>query len=233
MSRLLLLSTSTIYGSSYLDYAENEIRNFFQGVGEIVFAPYALHDRDAYAAKARERFARMGIGVRSLHEAPDALRAIESAQAVFVGGGNTFRLLEEMQRRRLIEPLRRRVELGMPYMGASAGSNLACPTIKTTNDMPIVQPSSFESLSLIPFQMNPHYLDPVPGSTHMGETREQRIREFHEMNETPVLGLREGAWIRAEERVCTLRGERGARLFRRGAQPEELADGASLEALFR
>lgn len=232
MSRLLLLSTSTVFGTNYLDYAESEIRDFFRDVSSILFVPFALQDRDAYAAKAVERFARMGIACDSLHRAADPVAAIGSAQGIFVGGGNTFRLLDTIQRKNLLAPLCDRVRKGMPYMGASAGSNLACPTIKTTNDMPIVQPPSFEALGFIPFQINPHYLDPIAGSTHMGETREQRIREFHEMNETPVLGLREGAWVRVEGKERRLRGERGARLFCRGVEPVELSANSSLDPLF-
>jgi dipeptidase E len=154
--------------------------------------------------------------------------AVERAEAIFVGGGNTFRLLDALWRHGLIEPIARRVRDGMPYIGSSAGSNVACVTIKTTNDMPIVQPPTFEALNLVPFNINPHYLDPVPGSTHMGETREERIAQFHEENLPPVVGLREGAWLLIDDRGVTLQGHPGARLFRPGQPPEEYAAGTRL-----
>lgn len=196
--RLLLISNSTSHGGGYLDHCEAEMRDFLGPAGRVLFLPFALHDREAYAATARERLKRMGYECDSLHDAPDAVSAIEAAEAFFAGGGNTFRLLKALQEGGLIAPLRRRVESGVPYIGTSAGSNVACLTIKTTNDMPIVQPPSFDALALVPFNVNPHYLDPDPASTHQGETREARIREFHEENDPPVVGLREGALLRIE-----------------------------------
>ena len=157
--------------------------------------------------------------------------AVERAEALFIGGGNTFRLLDALWRHALIEPIRRRVQAGMPYVGTSAGSNVACPSIRTTNDMPIVQPPSFAALNLVPFNINPHYQDPIPGSTHMGETREQRIAEFHEENAPPVVGLREGAWLLVEDSTVVLSGSTGARLFRRGEAPAEFATGSRLDFL--
>ncbi|MBM3976205.1 MAG: dipeptidase PepE [Planctomycetes bacterium] len=235
--RQLLLSTSTVHGTNYLDYAETHVRAFFgSSVKRVLFVPFALHDRDAYAAKARERFERLGYGCDALHTAAaagaaTAQQAVASAEAVFVGGGNTFRLLDTLQRLELIEPLRRRVQGGMPYMGASAGSNLACPTIMTTNDMPIVQPRSFDALGLVPFQINPHYLDPEPNSKHMGETREQRIREYHEQNQRSVVGLREGGILLREGDRLQLIGQSGARVFRRGGEPVEFRPGDDLSGL--
>lgn len=237
--RLLLLSTSTVHGTNYLDYAEPRIRAFLgTAVRRVLFVPFALHDRAAYAAKARERFERMGYGCDSLHEAAArgtaaARDAIGDAQAVFTGGGNTFRLLDALQRLDLLVALRERARAGMPYMGASAGSNLACPTLMTTNDMPIVQPPSFEALGLVPFQINPHYLDPDPGSKHMGETREQRIREYHEMNERAVVGLREGGILHRDGDRLELLGQSGARVFRRGVDPVEFRPGDDLSALLQ
>ncbi len=235
MKRLLLLSNSTVHGRGYLDHAEHALQAFLgRDVKRVLFVPFALEDRDTYAARARERFEKMGRGLDSGHDAGDAAamrRAVESAQALFIGGGNTFRLLNELYANRLIEPIRERVQKGMPYLGSSAGTGVACVTIKTTNDMPIVQPPSFDALALVPFNVNAHYIDTDPNSTHMGETREQRIREFHEMNDKVVVGLREGAWLRIEAKRCVLEGTTGARLFRRGQEPQELAAGAELHSL--
>ena len=196
---LLLISTSTVFGTQYLEHASPELRALLGGRGRVLFIPYALKDRDAYAARARAAFEVFGYGLDSIHDAASPKAAVESAEAVFCGGGNTFRLLGTLQGLELLPVLRKRVAEGMPYSGASAGANLACPTIKTTNDMPIVEPPSFEALGLVGFQINPHYLDGDPASRHMGETRETRIREFHEENETPVVGLREGAMLRIED----------------------------------
>jgi dipeptidase E len=231
--RLLLISNSTGFGRGYLDHCADAIVAFLgRSVERVLFVPYAVHDRDAYASAVRQRFAALGYEVDAIHRAPGGpLRAVENAQAVFVGGGNTFRLLDALWREQLIEPLRQRVRAGAPYLGASAGINIACPTIRTTNDMPIVQPPTFDALRLIPFQINPHYQDQIPGSTHMGETREKRIAEFHEDNEAPVLGLREGAWLLVEAPAMTLAGVNGARLFRRGHDAEEFPGGAALDFL--
>jgi dipeptidase E len=232
MRELLLVSTSTVHGTGYLDHAADEIRALFGSmVRRVLFVPYALFDRDTYAAKASERFGALGYGLESIHGMTNPRAAVLAAEAVFIGGGNTFRLVRELQRQGLIEPLRERALGGMPYLGTSAGSNAACPTLKTTNDMPIVQPDSFEALALVPFQINPHFVDADPGSTHMGETRETRLAEFHEENETPVIGLREGAMLRVSGESMQLRGLRGARLFQRGRTPEEIAVGADLSWL--
>jgi dipeptidase E len=229
--RLVLISTSTVFGTRYLEHAQRELAGLLAGVSRVLFVPHALKDRDGYLAKAREAFAEMGLGLDSLHQAADPRRAVEEAEAVFCGGGNSFRLLASLRELGVLDELRRRALEGMPYAGASAGSNLACPTIKTTNDMPIVQPASFEALGLVPFQNNPHYLDPMPGSTHMGETRETRIREFHEENEIPVVGLREGAILRVRGDSIRLVGLAGARVFRRGQEPVEVTPIAAIESL--
>ena len=231
--RLLLVSNSTLHGSGYLDHCAEAIASFLEpSVAQVLFVPYAIFDRDSYAEKARRRFEQMGIDLRSVHDAPGGpVRAVENADALFIGGGNSFRLLTALWRERLIEPIRQRVRAGMPFLGASAGSNVACPTIKTTNDMPIVEPPTFEALDLVPFQINPHYQDPIPGSTHMGETREQRIAEFHEENARPVVGLREGAWLLVEDGEVWLEGTTGARLFRRDETPTEHASGSRLDFL--
>jgi len=231
--RLLLISNSTLHGTGYLDHCAAAIVSFLgPSVNRVLFVPYALFDRDGYAAKARARFEAMGYGLDSVHDlAGGPVAAVERAEALFVGGGNTFRLLAALWRESLIEPIRRRVQAGMPYIGTSAGSNVACPTIGTTNDMPIVEPQSFEALNLVPFNINPHYQDPIPGSTHMGETREQRIAEFHEENPQPVVGLREGAWLLVEGSAVSLQGSTGARLFRKGEPPAEYSSGSRLDFL--
>ena len=231
--RLLLLSTSTIYGGGYLDYCAGAITSFLTpSVSRVVFVPYAVADRDEYAAKTRARFESLGFAVDSVHDVRDGpVRAIENAEALFIGGGNTFRLVDALWRNGLVEPIRRRMLEGLPYIGASAGSNVACPSIRTTNDMPIVQPLTFEALNLVPFNINPHYQDPIPGSTHMGETREQRIAEFHEENLPPVVGLREGAWLLVDGASVSLQGSSSARLFRRDKPPTEYQSGSRLDFL--
>ena len=227
--RVLLISNSTLYGGRYLDHAESEIRSFLGDVKRVLFVPYALFDRDKYAGTAQQRFEKMGYEMTSVHTARDPVAAVNETDAVFIGGGNTFRLLKALYDFDLLDAIRDRVSNGMPYIGSSAGSNVAAPTIKTTNDMPIVQPPSFDALGLVSFQINPHYLDPDPSSRHMGETREERIVQFLEENETPVVGLREGAMLRVEDGKTMLRGSSGARIFRRGAEAIEISPGALLE----
>ncbi len=232
--RLLLISNSYSHGGGYLEHCAGDVADFLgDAVDRVLFVPFALTDQDAYAATAREGFARIGKTLDSLHEAPDPLAAVEAAPSIFVGGGNTFRLLRRLYQLELLAPIRRRVEAGMPYMGASAGSNVACPTIRTTNDMPIVEPPSFDALGLVPFQINPHYLDPDPTSTHQGETREQRIREFHEENDRVVFSLREGALLWVEGSRITLRGSTGGRIFEPGREPREVEPGAVLDAFLQ
>lgn len=231
--RLLLLSNSTSHGAGYLDHAMEAMREVLGPVRRLVFVPFALHDQTGYTAKARQRFAREGVEVVGATADAAGVAAVAEAEAVFVGGGNTFRLLDRLQRSGLLPALRRRALAGMPYLGASAGTNVAAPTIMTTNDMPIVQPDGFAALGLVPFQINPHYLDPDPASRHMGETREERIREFLEENATPVVGLREGTWLSRDGDRLRLGGRVGARIFRRGREPEEVEPGAALDALLR
>jgi dipeptidase E len=213
--RVLLISNSTMHGSGYLDHCAGEIWDFLGRVESVLFVPYALFDRDAYAAKARARFAGLGYKLHSVHDAPHPQQAAKDAESIFVGGGNTFRLLKALYDLDLLHSIRRRVEEGIPYFGSSAGSIIAGPTIKTTKDMPIVQPPSFDALGLVPFQISPHYLDPDPSSTHMGETQEERILQFLEENDAPVVGLREGGMVRVEDGMAQLKGTGGARLFRR------------------
>ncbi len=220
--RLLLISSSNVHGyAGYLDHAEPEIRLFLAGRKRVAFVPFAAHDHEAYTEKVRERFGRMGFEISSVDD-------LESAEAIFVGGGNTFRLLKTLQDRKLLEPIRERVRAGLPYIGSSAGTAIAAPTIRTTNDMPIVECASLSSLGFVPFQLNCHYLDPDPASTHKGETREVRILEFLEENRTPVIGLREGTMLLVENGSATLLGMKPARIFRRGEKPAEVEPGTVL-----
>ena len=229
MKRLFLVSSSRIHGYGYLKHCDADLRAFFAGVKRVHFVPWALLDHAGYASKVRPRFTELGLELVSLHECTDPAAALRDAEALFIGGGNSFRLLTELYAHDLVGLIYQRVvDDGMRYMGSSAGSNMACPTLKTTNDMPIVEPPSFDALGLVSFQINPHYIDADTSSTHMGETREDRIREFHEMNATPVVGLREGAQLWVEGDRVELRGVKGARLFRRGREPEEFAPGAVL-----
>lgn len=226
--RILLLSNSTQFGCSYLDHAEREIREFLGSIERVLFFPFAMPNQDAYAARNQERFSKMGYGLDSIHASRDGAGAIDAAGALFIGGGNTFRLLTALYERNLLEAIRRRVEAGVPYLGSSAGTVVACPTLKTTNDMPIVEPRSFAALGLIDFQINPHYVDTDAKSTHMGETRKQRLDEFVEQNEEPVVALREGAMLRIERGAVKLKGSRSALIFRKGEVPMEVEPGAVL-----
>ena len=231
--KLLLLSNSTNHGMGFLDHAIDEIGDFMKGVRRVAFVPFALYDQAGYGARVARRLASIGLDVETIREDGSAPGAVERAEAIFVGGGNTFRLLLKLQRGALLDPIRRRALAGLPYLGSSAGTVIAAPTIKTTNDMPIVEPAGFASLGLIPFQINPHYVDPDPSSTHMGETRETRLFEFLEENDTVVVGLREGAFLRVEGGRALLKGSRGARIFARDAEPVEHAPGADLSFLCR
>jgi dipeptidase E len=227
-NRVLLISNSSVYGRGYLDHVESEIKSFLGNAPRVLFFPFALHDRNAYTATARNRFGAMGYSLESADQTPAPQKAVEETDAIFIGGGNTFRLLKALQDLDLIEAIRRKVGSGAPYIGSSAGSNVAGPTIKTTKDMPIVQPRSFDSLSLVPFQISPHYLDPDPSSTHMGETQEERILQFLEENDTPVVGIREGAWLLCNDGTVTVKGQTGARIFRRGQAPVEVTPGTEI-----
>jgi dipeptidase E len=229
--RMLLISNSTQHGSGFLDHCAAAIQEFLGSARRVASVPKAMADRDVYTRKTHERFEQLGFAMESVHAAADPVAAVRTADAVFIGGGNTFRLLDRLYRTGLLTAIRERAEEGMPYIGSSAGSNVACITIKTTNDMPIVQPPSFDALALVPFNLNPHYLDPDPASTHQGETREERIRQFHEENTPAVVGLREGSWLRIEGPRITLGGTVRARVFTRGEEPREHAPGSSLDFL--
>lgn len=236
MRNVLLLSTSTVHGSRFLEYAEDDIRSFFPDGATVLFVPFARPGgitHDGYTELVRTRFGDMGLGLAGLHEFADPVAAVKEAEGVFVGGGNTFVLLRALYDAELMEPLRERALAGMPYMGSSAGSNLAGLSIGTTNDMPVVEPGSFRALGLVPFNINPHYLDPDPGSTHMGETRETRIGEFHHFNKQPVLGLREGAMLTVNGNEARVLGSRGGRLFVCQADPVEVEPDSDVSFLLR
>lgn len=234
MRRLLLISNSTLHGSGYLDHCKDQIKDFLSDkVKTVLFVPYALHDRDDYANTARKAYNAMGYQLESIHEKPSAVEAVKQAEALFIGGGNTFRLLKTLYDENIIEEIRHRVlEEGIPYIGSSAGTNVATIGINTTNDMPIVFPPSFKALGLVPFNINPHYQDPDPNSKHMGETREQRIKQYHEYEESPpVLGIREGCILSVEGNTAILKGVTDGRLFVRGQEPVEYSPGSDLSFL--
>lgn len=224
--RLLLLSNSTNAGEKYLEYPKENIAQFLakDNIKKVLFIPFAAvtFSYDEYERKVQERFAEFGVEVRSVHKENDPVNAIETAEAIVIGGGNTFHLLKTLQELHLAELIRQRVLDGTPYIGWSAGSNIACPTICTTNDMPIVQPQSFKALNLVPFQINPHYLDTHP-EHHAGETREQRLLEYIEANKHMyVAGLREGCMFLVENNNIQMIGNRPVRLFKYEQEIKEL-----------
>lgn len=229
--RLLLLSNSKNFGQGYLEHAEGHIKDFLgPDIRRVLFVPYAgvRASFDDYSAVVEGRLGLMGYEVDSVHRAVDPKTAVMKAEALAVGGGNTFHLLDGLYRNDLIEAIRARVDGGTPYIGWSAGSNVACPTIKTTNDMPIVEPPSFKALGLVPFQINPHYLDAHPEG-HQGETREERILEFIEANPgVHVIGLREGSILRVEGSDIKLLGNKTARVFIKGREAREFGPSDSL-----
>lgn len=216
MKNIILASTSTVYGGTYLDYILPTLKNHFKGVTQLVFIPYARPNGitlDAYTEKAAKTFKTIGIDVTGLHTFTNQQKAIKEAQAIFTGGGNTFLLLKTLYEYNLTSILKSTIESGVPYLGTSAGSNIAGLNIKNTNDMPIVYPPSFDALGLVPFNLNPHYLDPIPNLKHNGETRETRIKEYLHQNTIPVVGLREGSWLEIKGKEIFLRGDFSARIF--------------------
>lgn len=225
---ILLISSSSVAGSGYLNPFEQTIKDFLKDINEIVFVPYSADKSnwDTYTKKVRDRFKLFGISVTGIHEVDNN---IHNFKGIFVGGGNTFRLLTHLQQFDLLTKINDAVlNKSMRYIGSSAGSNVACKTICTTNDMPIVYPTKgFDAINLIPLQINPHYIDPDPNSTHMGETRDDRIKEFHEANDTPVIGLREGAFLKINDEYFAsqkmfLGGANGAKFFFRGKEPKNI-----------
>lgn len=229
MKNMLIASTSTLYQGAYLEYLLVELEAFFQGIDEIVFVPYARPggvSHDQYTERVQKTFKPIGKKVVGLHSFDDPVAAIGEARAVFTGGGNTFLLVSQLYATGIVSVLRDRIFEGMPYFGTSAGSNITGLTMQTTNDMPIVYPPSFKTLGALPFNLNPHYLDPIPGSEHMGETRETRIKEFHCLNSQAVIGLREGSWLAVQGQEIILNGALSARIFQPTKAPYELKPGS-------
>jgi dipeptidase E len=233
----LLLGSGGFRTEERIQFLAGQMQSFFGGVERIVFVPYALKDHDRYVQVLTEKGLDAGYVLDGIHRHADPLLAVREAAALYVGGGNTFRLLSDLYRLGLVGMLRERVRAGVPYLGVSAGTNIACPTIKTTNDMPITMPPSLDALGLVPFQVNPHYF---MGQTHVkraeayhehfGETRDDRIREYHEMNATVVVGLWEGGVLRIDGSEVLLRGA-PARIFRRGQEPVDVEPGCRLDEL--
>jgi dipeptidase E len=231
MKNIIIASTSTLHGGEYLDYLLPELQLHFKDCKTILFIPYARPggiSHDEYTAKVALAFAKINIAVKGIHEFKDPASAIQDAQGIFTGGGNTFLLVSQLYKNNIMAVLSETVKNGTPYLGTSAGSNICGLTMQTTNDMPIIYPPSFQTLGLIPFNLNPHYLDADKQSTHMGETRETRIQEFHAFNTVPVLGLREGSWLDVKGEKITLKGDLSARLFKQNQIAEELESGADL-----
>lgn len=228
MKNIILASTSTLFGGKYLDYIIAEIKELFKGINEIIFVPFARPggiSHDEYTQIASKFFAEIDIKVIGLHTFSDQQTAIKNAKGFFTGGGNTFLLVKDLHEKNLMKPLSEAVNKGVPYLGSSAGSNIGGINMQTTNDMPIVYPPSFETMALVPFNLNPHYLDPQPELKHNGETRETRIKEFHTQNTIPVVGLREGNWIRVSGDKITTEGSQKTRIFEAGKAPYELDAG--------
>ena len=231
MKNILLASTSTVYGSGFLDYLLPELQHHFKDCKTLLFIPYARSGgmtHEEYTAKVALAFAKINIAVKGINEFDNPAEAVQNAEAIFTGGGNTFVLVSQLYKNQVMGVLSEKLKNGTPYLGTSAGSNIAGLTIQTTNDMPIVYPPSFQTLGMIPFNLNPHFIDSEGPDNHMGETREDRIKEFHVFNSIPVLGLREGSWLDIKGNSIVLKGNLKARLFRQNQQAEELESGTDL-----
>jgi len=234
MKNILIASTSTLHNGSYLDYLLPELQVFFTNCNEILFIPYARPSgisHEEYNKKVSDAFAKINISIKGIHEFENPITALENAKGIFTGGGNTFLLVSQLYKNNVIDTLEKVVKNGTPYLGTSAGSNICGLTMSTTNDMPIVYPPSFRTLGFVSFNINPHYLDPIEGSTHMGETRETRINEFHQFNPQPVVGLREGSWLAVNGDSIKLKGTLTARIFKRGETPIEVVPETELNEL--
>ena len=234
MKNIIIASTSTLHNSEYLAYLLPELKLFFKNCSEVLFIPYARPSGisyDDYTKKVAEAFSKISISIKGIHEFEKPNEAIETAKGIFTGGGNTFLLVAQLYKNNCIEPLEKVVKNGTPYLGTSAGSNICGLTMSTTNDMPIVYPPSFRTLGFVSFNINPHYLDPIEDSTHMGETRETRINEFHQFNPQPVIGLREGSWLAVNGDSIKLKGNLTARIFKRNEKPIEVDPETELKDL--
>lgn len=234
MKSIIIASTSTLHGGNYLEYLLPTLQSHFKNCSTILFIPYARPSgisHDEYTKKAAQAFASINIKVQGIHEFENPEEAIQNAEGVFTGGGNTFLLVTQLYKNKIMQLLAEKVKNGTPYLGTSAGSNICGLSMQTTNDMPIIYPPSFQTLGLIPFNLNPHYLDPDANSQHMGETRETRIKEFHAFNAIPVLGLREGSWLEVKGNKTTLKGDLKARLFKQNEAPQELETESDLSSL--
>lgn len=234
MKNIIIASTSTLHGGDYLEYLLAELSVHFEHCKTILFIPFARPggiSHEEYTAKVALAFAKINKEVKGIHEFEDFSKAITNAEGIFTGGGNTFLLVSQLYKNKIMTVLADTVKNGTPYLGTSAGSNICGLTIQTTNDMPIIYPPSFQTLGLVPFNLNPHYLDPDSQSKHMGETRETRIKEFHSFNKIPVLGLREGSWLDVKGDKITLKGNLTARLFRQNQTPIEIESGSDLSYL--
>ena len=231
MKNIIIASTSTIHGSGYLEYILPTLSSHFKNVATVLFIPYARPSGisyDEYTSKAREAFATINIKIKGIHEFENPKEAVKNAQGIFTGGGNTFELVNQIYANDIFNSLQEVVEKGTPYLGTSAGSNICGVTMMNTNDMPIVYPPSFNTLNFISFNINAHYLDPIKGSTHMGETRATRIKEYHVYNSTAVLGLREGSWLQVSGSSITLKGKLTARVFKQNEAPYEIESGSEV-----
>ncbi len=232
--RLIIASTSTVFGSGYLEYLRPELINHFQDIDEILFIPFAQPggiSMDDYTEHARSYFRQIGIKIRGIHSENNSIDLVKNAQGIFVGGGNSFILINELHKSKLIDPIRKLLLSGKPYLGTSAGSNILGPSIMTTNDMPIVYPPSFKALNLVPFLINPHFVTPDVRSKHMGETRDMRIKEFLHFNKKRVVGLREGSYFILKDGILSLKGTESARVFQFGIEPIELGSGQNFQFL--
>jgi len=234
MKNCIIASTSTLHGGDFLAYLLPELQLHFEDCKTILFIPFARSGgmtHDEYTSKVALAFAKINKEVKGIHEFENPAEAIQKAEGIFTGGGNTFLLVSQLYKNNIMDVLADTVKAGTPYLGTSAGSNICGLTMQTTNDMPIIYPPSFQTLGLISFNLNPHYLDPDDQSTHMGETRETRIKEFHTFNSLPVLGLREGSWLDVKGEKIILKGNLQARLFRQNQIPVEMKSGTDLSFL--
>ncbi|WP_405200528.1 dipeptidase PepE [Christiangramia sp. LLG6405-1] len=230
----ILASTSTLHSQDYLEYLIPHLPKLYKDAEEVIFIPYARPggiSLDEYTSRAKEAFAKADIKIKGIHEFEDPEKAIQNAEGVFTGGGNTFLLVSELYRNRVMAVLKQKIKSGTPYMGTSAGTNIGGLSMQTTNDMPIVYPPSFQTLGLVPFNINPHYLDPDLNTKHKGETRETRIKEFHNLNSPPVVGLREGSWLELSDNKVTLKGDLTARIFKKDKVPFEIETESDLSDL--